>query len=473
MKRTLAVLLCAVLCIGVCSCSEEEKEPARTYELAMITVSEDKSIDDGDYVQSAWEGLKEYAEESGLTYKYYEPAKDSDSARMKQIDRAADSGALIVVCAGGAFQQVVAEAQEKYPDVYCYLCIHGADYVLIALMSLLSGQRDGYLRTFHTILEPGPNRLLFLTLSKAADFALYLGLRKKMQAVAWLQRRYCVLALGLGAAAYVVMTVLLTLVRAESYAVLQSAVLLAWILLVICVIFVICIFVVMADYQRQKQRNAYLRTTNELMVENYRKLSKTQQTIRQQVHDFNHHLRVLKEFADSQSMEDVRSYLQTLLEAPSQSLALCASGNEVIDAVINCRAADARSNGIEFQYDAQYDPSFQVDPVDLCAILSNQLDNAFEACQQIPQGERRAVRVRVWPQNGNMLFLQVANTVRENPFLKNPELRSAKKDPYQLHGLGLQNIKSTAERYGGDLKSTFQKGEFLSTVFLFCGPDSF
>ena len=117
MKRTLAVLLCAVLCIGVCSGSEEEKEPARTYELAMITVSEDKSIDDGDYVQSAWEGLKEYAEESGLTYKYYEPAKDSDSARMKQIDRAADSGALIVVCAGGAFQQVVAEAQEKYPDV--------------------------------------------------------------------------------------------------------------------------------------------------------------------------------------------------------------------------------------------------------------------------------------------------------------------------------------------------------------------
>ena len=100
------------------------------------------------------------------------------------------------------------------------------------------------MRTFHTILEPGPNRLLFLTLSKAADFALYLGLRKKMQAVAWLQRRYCVLALGLGAAAYVVMTVLLTLVRAESYAVLQSAVLLAWILLVICVIFVICIFVV-------------------------------------------------------------------------------------------------------------------------------------------------------------------------------------------------------------------------------------
>ena len=357
--------------------------------------------------------------------------------------------------------------------VLVYLCIHGADYVLIALMSLLSGQRDGYLRTFHTILDPGPNRLLFLTLSKAADFALYLGLRKKMQAVAWLQRRYCVLALGLGAAAYVVMTVLLTLVRAESYAVLQSAVLLAWILLVICVIFVICIFVVMADYQRQKQRNAYLRTTNELMVENYRKLSKTQQTIRQQVHDFNHHLRVLKEFADSQSMEDVRSYLQTLLEAPSQSVALCASGNEVIDAVINCRAADARSNGIEFQYDAQYDPSFQVDPVDLCAILSNQLDNAFEACQQIPQGERRAVRVRVWPQNGNMLFLQVANTVRENPFLKNPELRSAKKDPYQLHGLGLQNIKSTAERYGGDLKSTFQKGEFLSTVFLFCGPDSF
>ena len=37
----------------------------------MITISESRSIDDGDCVQSAWEGLKAFAEEEEITYKYY------------------------------------------------------------------------------------------------------------------------------------------------------------------------------------------------------------------------------------------------------------------------------------------------------------------------------------------------------------------------------------------------------------------
>lgn len=116
MKRIVLLLLCLVLAFGLFSCGEEE-EPARTYELAMIAVSEDQSIDDESYVQSAWEGLREYAEESGLTYKYYEPEEDSDSARLKQIAEAADSGAAVIVCAGGAFERVVGEAQKEYSDI--------------------------------------------------------------------------------------------------------------------------------------------------------------------------------------------------------------------------------------------------------------------------------------------------------------------------------------------------------------------
>ncbi len=119
MKKGLALLLCAALSIGIFSCGKgkEEKAPERTYELAMITISESRSIDDGDCVQSAWEGLKAFAEEEEITYKYYEPVKDTDTARRKQIDRAAGAGASVIVCAGTPFEKVVGEAQQDYPEL--------------------------------------------------------------------------------------------------------------------------------------------------------------------------------------------------------------------------------------------------------------------------------------------------------------------------------------------------------------------
>ena len=115
MKKLFVLVMCVVLVVTFFSCSKEEKNTS-TYEIAMITTSQSSSIDDGAYNQSTWEGLREYAEENSLTYKYYEPREDSTDARLEQIDQAIQSGASVIACCGQEFEPVIYTAQEKYGD---------------------------------------------------------------------------------------------------------------------------------------------------------------------------------------------------------------------------------------------------------------------------------------------------------------------------------------------------------------------
>lgn len=87
----------------------------RTYEIALITDKGD--IDDKSFNQGSWEGLKAYAQENGITHKYYRPAEVTDDAYIASIDLAVKSGAKVIVCPGYLFTGAVNQAQKKHPTV--------------------------------------------------------------------------------------------------------------------------------------------------------------------------------------------------------------------------------------------------------------------------------------------------------------------------------------------------------------------
>ena len=78
--------------------------------------------------------------------------------------------------------------------------------------------------------------------------------------------------------------------------------------------------------------------------------------------------------------------------------------------------------------------------IDICGVLSNQIDNALEA-----EGRLRKVIVEI-RQKECFAFFTVKNTAAENPLLKNPELASTKMNSDHLHGWGIKNIRDTVER---------------------------
>ncbi|MCD8321940.1 MAG: BMP family ABC transporter substrate-binding protein [Oscillospiraceae bacterium] len=89
-----------------------------TYELAFVT--DVGQLKDKSFNQGTWDGVKLYAYENGLSYKYYQPANGSeatDDDRYDAMASACENGAKVVVCAGYLQEAALTQAAIAYPDV--------------------------------------------------------------------------------------------------------------------------------------------------------------------------------------------------------------------------------------------------------------------------------------------------------------------------------------------------------------------
>lgn len=142
-------------------------DSASGYELALVT--DLGTIDDKSFNQGAWEGLTKYAEEKGISYKYYQPAEGTDAAYLETIGLAVEGGAKLVVCPGYLFEYPVYEAQTQYPDVKFILLDgepHTADYATYKTEAnvapiLYSEQQAGFLAGYAAVKD-GYTKLGFM-----------------------------------------------------------------------------------------------------------------------------------------------------------------------------------------------------------------------------------------------------------------------------------------------------------------------
>ena len=113
MKNFLKLIILSIILIISLSCKDTKKNSG--YELALIT--DIGTIDDKSFTQGSWEGLKKYAEEEGITYKYYKPAgKDTDS-KIDSIYLAISSGAKLIVTPGYLFEPAIYKVQDIHPEI--------------------------------------------------------------------------------------------------------------------------------------------------------------------------------------------------------------------------------------------------------------------------------------------------------------------------------------------------------------------
>ncbi len=128
MKKFLALFLVLALCLSVCGALAEAVNPADiedtmvsadgTYVVAFVTdvgQLKDKSFNEG-----TWNGVKLYASENGLSYKYYQPANGdqaTDDDRYDAMKAAAEAGAKVIVCAGFMQGTALEKAAKEFTDV--------------------------------------------------------------------------------------------------------------------------------------------------------------------------------------------------------------------------------------------------------------------------------------------------------------------------------------------------------------------
>ena len=100
---------------------------------------------------------------------------------------------------------------------------------------------------------------------------------------------------------------------------------------------------------------------------------------------------------------------------------------------------------------------------DLCSVLANLIDNALEA-SHLKEETKRWVRVK-GAVKGGYLILKVENSFALG---RDPqgEYRIFKRQPGEVHGIGLKIVEKIAEKYNGKLLLSHKKDRFTAIAYL-------
>ncbi len=335
------------------------------------------------------------------------------------------------------------------------------EYIFTYSFIMILGESINISKGIALILSPGTTRAMYILLNKSLQIAVFLAFKKICSKLRLLNEKNVTLLLVVVTVAYIIMNVLTNLIVSSSVVLLQFAIILSLFFIGITIISVIVSIAVSVKYENAKREQELLTMANTMMEKNYTEIKHIQNTIRKQVHDFKNHLRTIDGLLPRDS--EAKCYLNDLLEASYQQAQNCNCGNEIIDSIINCKMNEAALQGVKFTYRIQLDNTLDVSPVDICAILANQIDNALEACIK-NRDENKYIKAEIYQKEG-FTFFKTTNTVKENPFNSKGKHETTKADK-SLHGLGLKSIEETAIKLNGYLKNEYIDGCFVSSVMI-------
>ena len=137
------------------------------------------------------------------------------------------------------------------------------------------------------------------------------------------------------------------------------------------------------------------------------------------------------------------------------------TGNVMVDAILNSKLTLIREKGIHVDATAVVPEDIAIAGPDLSVLIGNLLDNAMEACMNIPP-EERFIRIYMDILK-KQLYLSVTNSMSGMAKRSGERFISAKEGN---HGFGLLRIDSIIAKYGGYVNRQTESGVFATEVML-------
>ncbi len=207
-----------------------------------------------------------------------------------------------------------------------------------------------------------------------------------------------------------------------------------------------------------------LSVANELLESQraaYRALCDSQDEVRKTRHDLKNAMIGVLHLLQNGQTEAAKAYIQErcdLLDADKRNL-LCY--NDIVDAVLYAKKQLADSRGVTMHINVELTSPIQTDAIDFAVLLGNALDNAIEAAQRMPKGNRE-VWLSIITKGGTVAII-IRNPVEKK--LDVNRLMTTKEDA-RSHGFGMLQMRHLTRKYGGELLLDCDDEEFKTTIIV-------
>lgn len=195
----------------------------------------------------------------------------------------------------------------------------------------------------------------------------------------------------------------------------------------------------------------------------YRKLAESNLTLRRFRHDSHNIYIGLEKLLSENKAQEAIQMLHKGREECFQQKPQYDTGNGIVDALLEDKSAKGQTihTGITFEGAV---PAAAIEPMDLCVIFGNTLDNALEACEKLPPEQEKTIAVQCSGKCG-FLFIDITNPVLEPVSVKGGVPATTKKDKKE-HGLGLYSLQKIVKKYEGTIQCDCDTAQFTISVSL-------
>ncbi len=161
-------------------------------------------------------------------------------------------------------------------------------------------------------------------------------------------------------------------------------------------------------------------------------------------HDMNNHFGILQGLLEMGEYTEASSYLESILDDLKVANSFVFAENKKLSVLINSKISKSIILNIPIETEIHTN-DFPMDDQDLCAVVGNILENAIEACSK---AEHPSIFFAM-EKEANNCIIRCSNTFSVEPVFQNGELKTTKENK-EIHGIGIQIIKSIAEKYQGN-----------------------
>lgn len=203
-------------------------------------------------------------------------------------------------------------------------------------------------------------------------------------------------------------------------------------------------------FERELEEVRYQREAEKIHMQ---KLEEQKKALLAMEKDFKEQLRGINKELECGNLEEAERELEELQEKVEGTRPKAWCQNRMINAVLDEKGKVGKKLGAEWQVDLLAPQDLKMEPLHLCSIFANMLDNALEAVEDLEEQKR---------------WIQVTGEMKGNYFLvkvRNASTRAhAERKRREGRGNGTKILQMIAKQYGGTYKAEYQDGVYTAVV---------
>lgn len=225
--------------------------------------------------------------------------------------------------------------------------------------------------------------------------------------------------------------------------------------IIFCNIFLIFIINNIIKKMKDESEMKSLNDKLDIQYNHYLSIQESQMKVRKLYHDINNHMACIKELQN----EDVNEYIDSINEELKEYKNTFNTNNMILDIILHEKNSVCKKENIELTCDINFSKCSFIEMIDISSIFSNIIDNAIEACKKVENNRYISIRGTVVK---SYYVIKCENSKLE---MKDKKIVTTKKDKF-LHGIGLKSVKSSLDKYNGDLEIISDKNKFIINIYI-------